>query len=189
MKKGIKNRMITIPNILTFFRILLIPVFVWLYLGKEANHLAGFVIIISGITDLVDGYIARKYNMVSDFGKALDPVADKLTQVTIIACLIIKYPFMIVLIITLVVKETISGITSLIVLKRIGHMMYAKWHGKVVTFLLYSVILIHIFLKYISPIISYITIGVCVVMMITSLILYGIEKYNILKEFKNKQAK
>ena len=84
MEEKYKHKIITIPNILTFFRLLLIPVIVWLYLVKKDPIWTMAVLALSGITDIVDGIIARKCNMISDFGKAFDPVADKLTQIAML---------------------------------------------------------------------------------------------------------
>ena len=71
----------SIPNLMGYFRLLLIPVFCYLYLAKEAYHWAAGVVLLSSLTDLFDGMIARKFNMITNLGKALDPIADKLTDV------------------------------------------------------------------------------------------------------------
>ena len=73
------DQVFTIPNILSFFRLLLIPLIVFLYVGKELYGWTLVVLIISLVTDIIDGLVARKLNMVTDFGKFIDPVADKLT--------------------------------------------------------------------------------------------------------------
>ena len=86
-----KDQVLTIPNLLSVIRLALIPLIVWLYIGKQEYSAAVAVILISGATDIIDGFIARKFNMVSDLGKILDPVADKLTQATVILCLTVKY--------------------------------------------------------------------------------------------------
>ena len=70
----------SIPNLMGYFRLLLIPVFCYLYLAKEAYHWAAGVVLLSSLTDLFDGRIARKFNMITNLGKALDPIADKLTH-------------------------------------------------------------------------------------------------------------
>ena len=72
-----QKKIITIPNILSFFRLCLIPVIVWLYTVKQDYLWTLLILLLSAITDIVDGIIARKFNMISDFGKAFDPVADK----------------------------------------------------------------------------------------------------------------
>ena len=85
-----KEDILTIPNFLSFFRILLIPVIAVLYSIYDSHIAAVVVIALSGLTDILDGKIARRFNMVSDFGKFIDPVADKLTQLAMILCLLAK---------------------------------------------------------------------------------------------------
>ena len=79
MKK--KNQFFTIPNLLSLVRLAMIPLLLWLYLEKREYLWTAVVVVLSGATDIVDGIIARKYDLISDLGKALDPVADKLTQI------------------------------------------------------------------------------------------------------------
>ncbi|MBR3737981.1 MAG: CDP-alcohol phosphatidyltransferase family protein [Eubacterium sp.] len=80
----------TIPNWLCFLRIASIPVFSTLFI--KGQYIAAFIImIVAALTDLFDGKIARKYNMVSNLGKILDPIADKLSQMAIVVILIVKY--------------------------------------------------------------------------------------------------
>lgn len=76
IESGYKNKILTIPNVLSFFRLCLIPIIVWLYISKEDYFWTLMVLLFSGLTDVVDGIIARKCNMISDFGKAFDPIAD-----------------------------------------------------------------------------------------------------------------
>lgn len=85
----IKGDFMKIPNILTVFRILLIPVFIFLFFSDVDNHLtyALIVFVIAGITDILDGFIARRFNMITDLGKVLDPLADKLMLITVLFCL------------------------------------------------------------------------------------------------------
>ena len=80
------NRIITVPNLLSFFRLCLIPVIIWSYCVKKNPLLAGEILLLSGLTDLADGYIARRFHMISNLGKILDPVADKLTQAAMLIC-------------------------------------------------------------------------------------------------------
>ena len=100
-----QSKILTIPNLLSFFRLCLIPVFMWLYC-VERNYLwTGIILIISGLTDTVDGIIARKFNMISDLGKVLDPIADKVTQAAMLFCLLTRFPLMIAPLALMVVKE------------------------------------------------------------------------------------
>ena len=85
------KQMLTIPNLLSVFRILLIPLIVWLYCGKQDYLLAAWVLLLSGVTDIADGFIARRFRMVSDLGKVLDPIADKLTQTAALVCLLTRF--------------------------------------------------------------------------------------------------
>ena len=93
------NRIITVPNLLSFFRLCLIPVIIWSYCVKKNPLLAGEILLLSGLTDLADGYIARRFHMISNLGKILDPVADKLTQAAMLICLFTRFPHMLLLIV------------------------------------------------------------------------------------------
>ena len=79
----IRKQLLSIPNLMGYFRILLIPVIVWRYVTAETvtdYYIAAVMIGISGITDFLDGFVARRFHMITKVGKALDPIADKLTQ-------------------------------------------------------------------------------------------------------------
>lgn len=142
MKK--RNEIFTIPNLLTLLRLALIPVIVWLYCVKKNDGLAVMVLAVSGVTDVLDGFIARHFHMTSDLGKILDPVADKLTQGVTLLCLGSRYPAMLWLGLILAVKEITTGIHSLHVVRKTGMVKSSDWHGKVVTVLLYLTMGVHI---------------------------------------------
>ncbi len=135
----------TIPNILSLCRIALVPLIVVLYLSDELRYLAGIVLIISAATDVIDGIIARKFNMTTDIGKVLDPFADKLTQATTLICLIVRFPLMILPFLLTVIKECFMAISGLIVVKKKGVVMGANWHGKAATVILYAAMTLHVF--------------------------------------------
>ena len=85
-----KKEIWTIPNLLSVLRLALIPVYLNLYLNAESSRdytLSALVLGVSCLTDLIDGKIARKFNMISNVGKVLDPLADKLTQLSLLLCL------------------------------------------------------------------------------------------------------
>ena len=108
MIKDWKKDIFTIPNLFSLFRLLLIPVYVVIYISAkkpEDYYLAAAILAVSCITDLVDGKIARYYNMVSTLGKILDPFADKATQFTLILCLAIRKPIIRSLVGLFVIKE------------------------------------------------------------------------------------
>ncbi len=179
-----KNQILTLPNLLSLVRLALIPVLMWVYLGRQDYQLAAIIFIASALTDIVDGFIARKFNMTSDLGKALDPIADKLTQLAILCCLVTRYIYMLVPLCLLAVKEIFSGITSLMSINRTGEVKGAEWHGKLTTVLLFLMIITHIVWYDIPPHFSYLSIGLCVAMMTISLILYAIRHIKPLKKAK-----
>lgn len=85
-----KNELLLIPNILSLFRIVLVPVFIYIYFTEKPHgYWALVVLAISFLTDVLDGKIARKYNMISETGRILDPLADKITQFTVLVVLYI----------------------------------------------------------------------------------------------------
>lgn len=130
----------SIPNILSYIRIVLIPVFVLLFFNAEETgdyYFIGFIILLSAITDALDGWIARKFNQITELGKVVDPVADKLTQTAIVICLLFRYPYMWTIFILFVAKELFMGINGLLLLKRGKKLDGAKWFGKWATAVFY----------------------------------------------------
>ena len=104
--KQIRDEAFSIPNMLSYFRLLLIPLFIVLYVHEDFTE-ALITLAVSGLSDILDGRIARKYNMVTDLGKVLDPVADKLTQCAMMFCVAMRYPAMWWLLGLHVVKEIV----------------------------------------------------------------------------------
>lgn len=179
--KEYQHRILTIPNLLSFLRLCLIPIIVWLYIGKENYSLTLMVLILSGVTDIVDGIIARKCNMISNFGKAFDPIADKLTQMAMLFCLISRFPYMVAPFVLLVVKEVLTGITALVSIKRTNTVKGAVWHGKLTTVALYTMMAIHLLWYNIPHTISLIMVGVCIGIMLMSFIMYGIQNIKAIR--------
>ena len=122
----------SIPNLMGYFRLLLIPVFCYLYLAKEAYHWAAGVVLLSSLTDLFDGKIARKYNMVTNFGKFMDPLADKCLVMAAL-CWFVENGDMVgwVLAVVLLREFAVSGMRLVAVEK--GRVIAAAWSGKVKT--------------------------------------------------------
>ncbi len=185
--KKYKKAIFTIPNILSFFRLCLIPVIVWLYCGAKDYPLAGYILILSGLTDIVDGFIARRFHMISDVGKILDPIADKLTQGAVLICLMIRYPGIIWPFSLMVVKEAFMIISGLLVINRTGIVTGAKWHGKLATVMLYATMLLHVFWSDIPATISNVSLIASTVIIAVSFLLYG--RDNILALQNKKQGK
>lgn len=172
-----KNKIITIPNILSCFRICLIPLIAWLYCVRKSYRWTTAILTLSGLTDVVDGIIARKCNMVSDVGKALDPVADKLTQIVMLFCLVTRFHAMLIPLVLLTVKEVFSGVLGMITIKKTGVVMGAVWHGKLSTVLLYIMMVLHLVWYNIPPLASSISIAVCTCMILLSAVLYTIRNF------------
>ena len=130
----------TIPNWLCFLRIALIPVFSVLFI-KEHYIIAFVLMIIAAVTDLLDGKIARKYNMVSNLGKILDPIADKLSQVAIVIILIFKFwsfeGILKYLLFLFIAKELIMVIAGAVLLAKGMRPVAAEMWGKVATTVFY----------------------------------------------------
>ena len=184
-----QNKIVTIPNILSVFRILLIPVIVWLYCGKHAYLYATLVLTLSGATDVVDGFIARRFGMISNVGKALDPIADKLTQMAMLSCLLTRFPLMLLPLVLLVVKELFAGVTGLLTIKKTGVVLSAVWHGKLTTVVLYAMMAIHLVWVSIPTAASNALVVLCTLCMLTSGILYAIRNLSILMGKRSPQEK
>lgn len=138
--KNWKKEILTIPNILSLFRLVLIPVYVMIYLNAEENtdyYVAAGILAVSCLTDLIDGKIARHFNMISTVGKILDPLADKATQFTLILCLSLKYAFLWYIVGLFVVKESFQLIAGSITLRKGRMLKGALISGKVCTTVLF----------------------------------------------------
>ena len=113
--KDWKKDIFTIPNLLSLFRLLLIPVYITIYTnasGVSDYYLAAMILAVSCLTDLIDGKIARRFNMISTVGKILDPLADKLTQFSLIVCLSTKHSVLWYLVALFIVKESFQLIAG-----------------------------------------------------------------------------
>lgn len=134
----------TIPNILSVFRILLIPLFIITFFdGGEAGYVyAAGILILSGATDFLDGVIARKYHQISDLGKILDPLADKVTQVAVGLSLCISYsnPWLITMMVLIIIKEFLMMIAAIILYRKNIKVQGSRWFGKVATFVFYAAV-------------------------------------------------
>lgn len=138
--KSWKKEIFTIPNLLSLFRLLLIPVYVSVYLNATESDqfiLAGAILAISCLTDMVDGKIARKYNMITTLGKVLDPLADKLTQLALTICLSIKYPVLYPVLGLFVVKELFQLVLGVVFLRKGKMLPGALMAGKICTTILF----------------------------------------------------
>lgn len=134
-----------IPNILTLIRFVLIPI-ILNYLFKDNYIMAFIVLTISGLTDILDGFIARKFNFITDFGKLIDPLADKCTQILILAALTLKNIIPVWIILVVVIKEfvMVAGASFLYGKELV---VSSKWYGKLATVLFYIAIICSLFIR------------------------------------------
>ena len=181
------DQVFTIPNILSFFRLLLIPLIVFLYVGKELYGWTLVVLIISLVTDIIDGLVARKLNMVTDFGKFIDPVADKLTQLAVLFCLVTRFPLMWIPISIMLLKEILQFALRFVVFRYTGEVHSAEWHGKVATFLIYVMMSLHVIWYGITDVVSTLTITITSLSMLLSCVLYTISSAVIIINIKRRK--
>lgn len=135
-----KKEILTIPNLLSLFRLLLIPVYIVIYLNAtDASHyyLSAGILAVSCITDMIDGKVARHFNMISTVGKILDPLADKATQFTLIVCLAMRYAVLRHLIVLFVVKESFQLLAGGFALRKGKMLDGALLPGKICTTVLF----------------------------------------------------
>lgn len=180
-----KKVLFNIPNCLCFFRILLIPLFLYVYFVADFKNrylVAAFVLVISGISDFLDGFIARKFNMVTDFGKFIDPVADKLTQFVVAITLLFSYPLAWVLLIIIILKDLMLAIVGLYLYDYGLKITGASWWGKIATAYFYVIVIILIGLHIPNTVISFVLIITGSVLMLLSFILYAKELRYMVKE-------
>lgn len=171
-----RKEIFSIPNILGYFRILLIPVFMYIYFNAQSTkdyYLAVLVMGVSSLTDMFDGLIARKFNMITELGKLVDPLADKLTQGALIICFLSRYTLMWLLLGIYVVKEGFMLVMGLVVVRKNGNRLDgATWPGKVSTAMLYVVMFLLLLLPKMNIVLINIFILLCAAANIITLVGY-----------------
>lgn len=170
-----KKEIFTIPNILSTFRVFIAFLF---FFNFERNamenrmYILTFLVILSALTDFLDGKIARKFHMVSELGKILDPLADKISQGILIICLLSKYKIMKALLFLFIIKEIYMVTVGAMVLKKTKKNTGAMWYGKTSTAVFYIVILLLMFMPNVSESVANILIFISGFFMMLSFVLY-----------------
>ena len=186
----ISKDLMTIPNAISFFRIILITPFVAFFVLRMYVP-AAITVGISGISDCLDGYIARKFHQESELGKVLDPLADKLTLIAVGICLILIEPYVLPLMIIMVLKDILMIIGGTIVINQGVIPPKSSWYGKLSTFMFYvsvgMVVLMAVF-GYVNKPLSLAVLGITAGMMIFSLVNYAIIFVKIQKDIKTNAA-
>ncbi len=190
VKQSIKSNM-TVPNALTALRIIIIyPLTRFLLLQNYI--MAGVMILLSAFTDMMDGFIARKFNQVSNLGKILDPIADKLTLISVVICVNVLYPDIRMFTIVLVIKELLMLSGGAVLLKLRIRPPAARWYGKLSTIIFYTcvttLILLRAIWSYTNAILTLSLLSLTTAAMLFSLVMYTLLFIDLIKE-KNKQTK
>jgi cardiolipin synthase len=180
---------LTVPNALSFLRILLITPFMIFFLN--GNYIwAASMIIISGLTDCVDGFLARKLHQVSEFGKLLDPVADKLTLLAVGVGICIVAPEVIPVMIILIIKDLLMMAGGSALIKNHIKPPQARWYGKLGTILFYFSVCTIVVLKVANievPYLSILMLSVTAAAMIFALIKYFLLFMELIKNSDTNQ--
>jgi len=173
-----------IPNVLSAIRILLVPVFVYLFFGHyERIYLSLAVFLLAGVTDIVDGYLARRNNWITNLGKLLDPLADKLMECTVLVCFAVKgiIPWQITVIFML--KEVFMIVGAIVVFKKIKVTVKSKWYGKVTTAVFYaiafSVFAVYVFEIDVNAAVAAVLFALALLLTLVSMVLYIIDTLRI----------
>ena len=180
-----------IPNMLSIVRIILVFVFVFCFFYFEEAYIALVIFLVAGLTDVLDGYLARKNNWITKLGKILDPFADKLMQCTVLVCLLIDGLIPWWLVLPFFIKEFFTLIIGFFVIKKRDVAVVSKWYGKLTVCIFYATIAASIiFAEFLSThrIIAVIIFIPAALSAITALIAY-ITHYSYLKNEEPKKGK
>jgi cardiolipin synthase len=139
-EEQVSNRIVTIPNIISFIRLLGVPVFWWVLLVEENVGMAAVFIFLIGWTDWIDGYLARRLNQVTNLGKALDPIADRLMIASAVIGGLIAGVVPPIIAILLILRELFMGVVALILATKGAGILEVRYLGKLSTFILYGAI-------------------------------------------------
>ena len=184
--KNWKKDILTIPNLLSLFRLLLIPVYVVIYLNATTlreHFLAASILAVSCLTDMIDGKIARHFNMISTVGKILDPLADKATQFTLTLCLSIRYPVLRYVLVLFVIKESFMLIAGILHLMQGKMLPGALFSGKICTTVLFFSLILLVLLPDLSQ-----TAVIVIEIVDTVFLIYAFVNYILAYYGKNKKV-
>ena len=178
-----------IPNILSVIRIIMVPVFIYLFLNYYENqiYLSLLVFLLAGLTDVIDGFLARRFNWITNLGKLLDPFADKLMQCSVLICFTIKGFIPLWLVILFLFRELFMICGGLIVLKKIKITVKSNWYGKGTTAVFYAIAFaVFIFKLYGLSIkwVNAVLFALALILALLSMVMYIIDTLNINEELK-----
>lgn len=181
-----KKEILTIPNLLSMFRLVLAVLFLVIhqkYGGMEENKIVlTEILILSGVTDFLDGRIARKYHMISEVGKLLDPLADKVTQGVLLFCFCSEYKLAIAIFLLFLVKEIYMAVMGISTAVKTNANDGAKWYGKINTAVFYFVMALLIIFPDIPENVANLLILCCGCFMVLALVMYARDYHFLLKK-------
>ena len=168
-----KEQLLTIPNAMSIFRIALVPFIIWAY-AVERYYLVFGLLAVSALSDVLDGVVARRFNMCSEFGKFLDPLADMLTQVALVVCLMTRYTPIRILFAIIVVKEIVLTYLAAVALKKYNSVNSARWYGKLCTMVLEASIIVLLVVPTVPENVVWILTVVCAFLLLLAFVMYAI---------------
>ena len=183
-----REQIFTIPNFMSFFRVVLLPFIIWTY-WKGSYDVAVGLLILSAVTDALDGVIARKFNMVSDLGKMLDPLCDKLTQASLMICLAFRYRYVWIVFALLAAKDLTMSFLGAAAIRHRGAVHSAQWYGKVCTVVLETVMAALILFPQIPEKIVMILLALCCAAILLSLVMYVIYLRGLIRADHSKEER
>lgn len=179
------KQLFTIPNLLCYLRIAAIPYFIYIYVhaSEPLDYLyTAFILAGMEITDFLDGFIARRYHMISEWGKILDPIADKLLQLTLLVLLVYQYPFAVLVLLLFLVKEASMAICGIVSIRKKCRLQGALWCGKVSTTVFYICMIVLILFPGIDPLAADVLLCITTAFLIYSFVVYMRTYYAMLKK-------
>ena len=185
-KHRFSGQFLSIPNVLSYVRLALIPLIMILYLKEEYYFSAGLMAL-SAATDVVDGWIARHFQMITDWGKIIDPIADKLTQIAIAVCLALRYHSVRYMLALLVIKEVYMCIIGMVFIHKTDTVEGSVWYGKTSTVVFLITVLVLVLLPKGLPqdqLIAWVLVGLESALLLLSMILYTIRYRTLYKKIK-----
>ncbi|MBQ3115916.1 MAG: CDP-alcohol phosphatidyltransferase family protein [Clostridia bacterium] len=187
-KRLTKKQIFSIPNILSYIRILLVPAIIVLYCVYGLYYWSAGLIVFSAITDVADGFIARKFNMVTDFGKFIDPVADKITQCAMVFCASMINWWVCFLLVCMLTREILLFLWGLMLFRKQDRVSCSCWYGKASTVIVYASMFSLFIFPFMPEKIVAILFSTCFIAVALSTILYGNYYYSIFRKLKKEKA-
>lgn len=182
-----------IPNILSIIRIGLVGVFIYVFFNNYPHNLVWALVVFlsAGLTDIIDGFLARKFNWITNLGKILDPIADKLMQCTVLICMLSKNLIPAWLVIPFILKEFLMLLGGLLIIRKRRVVVVSNIYGKMTVVFFYAAVVLCIsareFLA-MNPVVLYIICSLILVAAISALVNYITTYYKALKNQNDSTA-